>query len=517
MSTFSTKGGLYERAQKKYKLSDGKTLFTYTFFDRRRLEAQAFFADIYLEATTAQPAPGHLALAALLAAGRLQRHYTMNIDGLAAAVGMDTWHPESNPAGITVEMHGNVRLLVCTECAATLELNPALVRQLKAQKPVPCHVCQHEALRFKVMMYEDAESESITPEEVMDLMEEDVKRADLILWVGISFQQSASTVYFRNVRKWLAEAGRLDDVLQAVVNPSDEALWNLMTASSNQSSLNVLEVLAESDEILPLLAKRLAPASCPRAQSLAVMEAALQQEQQQQAQGEQQLAGETSKPAVAAAVVLTQQGHCSPCLPGAAAQASGQQSIPLFQQQQSGREARRRDTAASCPADEMEAVPLGAGTNGQPVAAAQPGRCPSVAVAATVESDPLGLERATAAMSAPSSGRPAAVGLAPSPAWQLGGAAAVGAAAAAAAAFPPPLHQLAAAGNAWATALGSLAWCPGFSAGDAAYAASPAAVTAAGAAPPRPPPVPLELVQALAAAAAFLQQPGLGFGAAAQQ
>ncbi len=38
----------------------------------------------------------------------------------------------------------------------------------------------------------------------MDLMEEDVKRADLILWVGISFQQSASTVYFRNVRKWLA-------------------------------------------------------------------------------------------------------------------------------------------------------------------------------------------------------------------------------------------------------------------------------------------------------------------------
>lgn len=40
MSTFSTKGGLYERAQKKYKLSDGKMLFTYSFFDRKRLEAQ---------------------------------------------------------------------------------------------------------------------------------------------------------------------------------------------------------------------------------------------------------------------------------------------------------------------------------------------------------------------------------------------------------------------------------------------------------------------------------------------
>ena len=37
----------------------------------------------------------------------------------------------------------------------------------------------------------------------MDLMEEDVKQCDLILWVGISFQQSASTAYFRNVRRWL--------------------------------------------------------------------------------------------------------------------------------------------------------------------------------------------------------------------------------------------------------------------------------------------------------------------------
>ena len=67
----------------------------------------------------------------------------------------------------------------------------------------------------------------------MDLMEEDSKAADLILWVGISFQQSASTAYFRKVRKWLQEAGKLEDVVQAVINPSDEALWNLKTASSN--------------------------------------------------------------------------------------------------------------------------------------------------------------------------------------------------------------------------------------------------------------------------------------------
>ena len=39
MSTFSTKGGLYERAQKRFGVSDGKKLFTYSFFEKHKLEA----------------------------------------------------------------------------------------------------------------------------------------------------------------------------------------------------------------------------------------------------------------------------------------------------------------------------------------------------------------------------------------------------------------------------------------------------------------------------------------------
>ena len=39
MSTFSTKGGLYERAQQRYGVADGKKLFTYTFFEKQRLPA----------------------------------------------------------------------------------------------------------------------------------------------------------------------------------------------------------------------------------------------------------------------------------------------------------------------------------------------------------------------------------------------------------------------------------------------------------------------------------------------
>ena len=40
---------------------------------------------------------------------RMKRHYTLNIDGLAEVVGMDTWHCDRNPSGVTVEMHGNIR------------------------------------------------------------------------------------------------------------------------------------------------------------------------------------------------------------------------------------------------------------------------------------------------------------------------------------------------------------------------------------------------------------------------
>lgn len=234
MSTFSTKGGLYERAQQKYKLAEGKTLFTYSFYRRFKNEAESFFADIWQEACKAKPAPGHVALAQLCRQGRLTRHYTLNIDGLASLAGMDVWNPDTNPSGNTVEMHGSVRHMVCTECGGTVELTKEMAKVLRQNKSLPCVNCDDENLRFKVMLYDDADGECIISDHVMDLMEEDVKAADLIVWVGISFQQSASTAYFRKVRHWLQEVSRHQDVVQAVINPSDEALWNVLTASSNQ-------------------------------------------------------------------------------------------------------------------------------------------------------------------------------------------------------------------------------------------------------------------------------------------
>lgn len=37
---FSTKNGLYERARKKFKITDGIKLFTYSFYKQRRQDVQ---------------------------------------------------------------------------------------------------------------------------------------------------------------------------------------------------------------------------------------------------------------------------------------------------------------------------------------------------------------------------------------------------------------------------------------------------------------------------------------------
>ena len=40
MSTFSTKGGLYEKAQHRFGVSNGKQLFTYSFYEKHKTDAQ---------------------------------------------------------------------------------------------------------------------------------------------------------------------------------------------------------------------------------------------------------------------------------------------------------------------------------------------------------------------------------------------------------------------------------------------------------------------------------------------
>jgi len=75
--------------------------------------------------------------------------------------------------------------------------------------------------------------ECITPDDVFEVLEEDMEEADMMLWVGISFEQSASTSYFRKARELLLRAHRWLHCTQAIVNLSEDAHFNLLSACNN--------------------------------------------------------------------------------------------------------------------------------------------------------------------------------------------------------------------------------------------------------------------------------------------
>lgn len=103
--------------------------------------------------------------------------------------GMTVWHHERNDDGDVVELHGNVKHLVCPSCEHVAEARPGDLALLKKCLPRMCPSCHKAQLRFKIMLYDDHESDKITPENVYERLEDDCALADLIIWVGISFEQ----------------------------------------------------------------------------------------------------------------------------------------------------------------------------------------------------------------------------------------------------------------------------------------------------------------------------------------
>lgn len=55
---------------------------------------------------------------------------------------------------------------------------------------------------LQVMLYDDEQGDCITPEDVFERLDDDLAVAGAVIWVGISFEQSASTEYFRKV-SWM--------------------------------------------------------------------------------------------------------------------------------------------------------------------------------------------------------------------------------------------------------------------------------------------------------------------------
>jgi NAD-dependent deacetylase len=91
---------------------------------RNRLEHAAW---------TAEPNAGHRALVALERQGRLDTLITQNIDGLHHAAGSDP--------GLVVEVHGNMREVVCMACGERAPMQRALDRVRAGEDDPPCRSC----------------------------------------------------------------------------------------------------------------------------------------------------------------------------------------------------------------------------------------------------------------------------------------------------------------------------------------------------------------------------------------
>lgn len=258
LATFSaSQDGLYERARKRYKLKHGMELFHYRFYRERPADALSFLAKMCCTARKCSPTATHVALVALERTGLLHRHYTMNIDGLHTTAGSTLWHTRCpiGRGGKTVELHGCLHELVDVSTRRVYSVDEAALERLKDKRPAfkqtelrekkPLYIADYGGptdddeeidgiedhqefpcrVRFRVLFYDDLEHDCIVDSNaIFDLIASDVGRVRLVLWLGVSFEQSASCDYLRRVQAAADQAE--SHLIHLVVNPSYEAAFN---------------------------------------------------------------------------------------------------------------------------------------------------------------------------------------------------------------------------------------------------------------------------------------------------
>jgi len=121
-------------------------------------------------ALAAKPNPGHLALAAMEASGRLRAVITQNTDGL---------HQDAGSKRV-VELHGSGRSVECLVCGARERRADVQVR-LEVEMPPRCRVCGNAVLKPTVVLFGEP-----MPAAAMDEALELSRTADVMLVVGSS-------------------------------------------------------------------------------------------------------------------------------------------------------------------------------------------------------------------------------------------------------------------------------------------------------------------------------------------
>jgi NAD-dependent deacetylase len=118
----------------------------------------------------AQPNAGHLALVELERRDKLDTLITQNIDGLHHAAGSD---PER-----IVEIHGNMREVVCMACGERAPMERALARVQAGEEDPPCRSCGG-ILKSATISF----GQNLVREDLMRA-EAAVQRCDMVLAVG---------------------------------------------------------------------------------------------------------------------------------------------------------------------------------------------------------------------------------------------------------------------------------------------------------------------------------------------
>ena len=164
-------------------------------------------------AWTAQPGPGHLALAELERTGKLRAIVTQNIDGLHQAAGSDR--------DLIFELHGTIHVARCLECGHSTPMQEQLDRVRGGEADPPCTECRGIQRSATV-----AFGQSLDPD-VLEAALEASRRCDLFLAIGTSLtvQPAASLCgYAQRAGARLvivnAEPTPLDDRADAVLRGS---------------------------------------------------------------------------------------------------------------------------------------------------------------------------------------------------------------------------------------------------------------------------------------------------------
>jgi NAD-dependent deacetylase len=118
----------------------------------------------------AEPNAGHRALVDLEGTGRLDLLITQNIDGLHHAAGSD-------PA-LVVEVHGNLRDVVCMSCGERSPMQHALDRVRAGEDDPPCQACDG-ILKSATISF----GQNLVPDDLRRA-DQAARRCDLMLAVG---------------------------------------------------------------------------------------------------------------------------------------------------------------------------------------------------------------------------------------------------------------------------------------------------------------------------------------------